>query len=91
MQTILLRIGQTLHAYPDLKVTVVGYTDNHNQPRTNQLVSLRRAMMVADYLRSHGVKSDRITTRAMGEKNPIASNATSQGRSQNRRIEILLS
>jgi outer membrane protein OmpA-like peptidoglycan-associated protein len=91
MQKVLIQVGRTLHDYPDLKVTVAAYTDNHNQSRTNQLVSLRRAMMVADYLRGHGVKSDRIATRAMGEKNPIVSNATSQGRSQNHRIEILLS
>ncbi|MBR6674663.1 MAG: OmpA family protein [Alphaproteobacteria bacterium] len=52
--------------------------------------SLRRANAVSNYLRLQGVDGNRIVTDGLGSKNPIASNATSAGREQNRRVEITL-
>jgi len=90
MQSTLKRIVQTLHQHPDLRVRVEVYTDNYGTPKKNQLVSLRRAMVVADYFRNHGVKSARISMAGKGQANPISSNATEAGRMQNRRVEIRL-
>jgi outer membrane protein OmpA-like peptidoglycan-associated protein len=54
----------------------------------NQTLSERRAQSVAGYLTSHGVQSARIATRGFGETQPIASNATEEGKAANRRVEI---
>lgn len=91
MMQSLAQVTRTLQAYPDLHVKVVGYTDNRGNPKASRLVSLRRAMVVADYFRNHGISSERISTAGLGQENPVADNATSQGRTQNRRIEIQLS
>ena len=86
----LFKIAQSLHNNPTLKVKISAYTDNRGTQKSSQLVSLRRAMMVADFFRTHGIPSNRISTHGMGQADPIASNATSQGRTLNRRIEIIL-
>lgn len=91
MQNILSSIAQTLENYPDLKINIIGYTDNVHSSRTNYLVALRRAMMIADYFRNHGINSNRISVHGLGEKDPIASNASAAGRMKNRRVEIILS
>ena len=90
MTYTLAEVTHTLKTYPDLRVKVTGYTDNRGNPKRNQLVSLRRAMMVADYFRNHGIDSARIATAGKGQEYPIADNASAQGRAQNRRIEIQL-
>ncbi|MCD6048020.1 MAG: glycine zipper protein [Gammaproteobacteria bacterium] len=87
----LAQVARTLQQYPDLRIKIVAYTDNRGDARKNQLVSLRRAMRVADYFRAHGVTSSRISTVGMGAVDPVANNATAQGRAQNRRIELQLS
>jgi len=91
MKKDLFKVAQTLHQNPHLKITISAYTDNHNAAKSAQLVSLRRAMVVADFFRNHGIKSNRISIHGMGSVNPIASNTTAQGRSANRRIEMILS
>lgn len=84
------QVVNTMHKYPALHVKITGYMDNHNRPKTSQLVSLKHAMVVADYFRNHGIDSGRIEMSGMGSANPIANNATSQGRVQNRRVEMML-
>jgi outer membrane protein OmpA-like peptidoglycan-associated protein len=87
----LAQVARTMQKYPDLRIKIIAYTDSRGDVRKNQLVSLRRAMRVADYFRAHGVASSRISTIGMGSVDPIASNATAQGRAQNRRIELQFS
>jgi outer membrane protein OmpA-like peptidoglycan-associated protein len=90
MIQILRQETKTLHTYPDLRIKVIGYSDNRNSPKMSQLISLRRAMLIADYFRSHGISSDRISALGIGSNNPVANNATAEGRAKNRRIELVL-
>lgn len=86
----LFKIAQTLHDHPELKVKVSAYTDNRGSLKSSQLVSLRRAMIIADAFRNAGIASSRISIHGMGAVNPIASNNTAEGRASNKRIEIIL-
>ena len=68
----------------------VGYTDSTGPAAYNQKLSVRRADSVKDYLVSKGVPADRIYTEGKGMNDPIASNATREGRALNRRVELEL-
>ncbi len=72
------------------KVLVVGHTDTSGKASYNKVLSRRRAQCVADYLISTGVDADKIRVVGRGPREPVASNATSAGRVQNRRVEILV-
>jgi general secretion pathway protein A len=74
----------------DLKITVEGYTDSHGDPSYNRQLSKYRADMVKNYLIGHGVSPANIMAIGRGPKNPITSNETSEGRKQNRRVEIMV-
>lgn len=65
-----------------------GHTDSTGNAEYNQGLSERRAASVKDYLVTQGVPSDRIYTEGKGLTQPVASNATREGRAQNRRVEI---
>jgi OOP family OmpA-OmpF porin len=69
-------------------VTVIGHTDSVGSDSYNQRLSEKRAKSVADYLLSRGVPSDKLVQYGKGEKEPIASNSNSAGRSKNRRVVI---
>ena len=71
-------------------VSIEGYTDSRGSPKKNQALSEKRARAVADYLASQGVPADRLQAVGKGESSPIASNSTSSGRAENRRVEIVL-
>lgn len=71
-------------------VVIEGYTDSRGSASKNQALSMRRAQTVSDYLTSQGVPADRIRSVGRGASAPIASNATADGRAQNRRVEIVL-
>jgi len=66
----------------------VGHTDSIGTEQYNMGLSQRRANSVKNYLVSKGIDPNRIYTEGKGEANPIASNATREGRAQNRRVEI---
>ena len=66
----------------------VGHTDSIGSEQYNQGLSERRANSVKNYLVSKGISADRIYTEGKGELSPVASNATREGRAQNRRVEI---
>lgn len=84
-------VAKVLAEYPKTYIDVYGHTDSDGSDAYNQTLSERRATSVADYLTSRGVQSARIATRGYGETQPIASNATAEGKAQNRRVEIKLS
>ena len=65
-----------------------GHTDSIGTEQYNQGLSERRANSVKEYLVSKGVPADRVYTEGKGELSPVASNATREGRAQNRRVEI---
>ncbi|MBJ7263390.1 MAG: OmpA family protein [Burkholderiaceae bacterium] len=69
-------------------IIAVGHTDSIGTDAYNQKLSERRAASVKTYLTSKGVPADRIYTEGKGETQPVASNATREGRAQNRRVEV---
>jgi len=69
-------------------VIAVGHTDSTGPQAYNQRLSERRAASVKDYLVSQGIDANRIYTEGKGELEPVATNATPEGRAQNRRVEI---
>lgn len=74
-----------LHARMD------GHTDNYGDSHYNQLLSLKRANAVADfYAESGNIPRGNLTTQGLGEKYPVASNNTAQGRAENRRVSIII-
>ena len=75
--------------HPEQRATIEGYTDSVGTAEYNQSLSERRAQSVQAALVALGVPSDRLSTRAYGEEQPVASNDTSAGRQLNRRVEIL--
>ena len=80
----------TLNQYPNRRVEVNGFTDSNGNEAHNQRLSERRADTVKEALIEDGVAASRVTTRGLGQSNPVASNATAEGRAQNRRVEIIL-
>lgn len=89
-QIKLAKIAGILLSYPDLNVRVDGYTDNTGTPDYNQQLSEQRADSVRNFLISQGVKASSISATGLGETAPVASNASAQGRQQNRRVELVV-
>jgi OOP family OmpA-OmpF porin len=79
----------TLKRYPNVHVSVDGYTDSVGSDAYNQKLSERRAKGVYDYLTEHGVDASRLDgPKGFGEANPIDTNKTKEGRQRNRRVEL---
>jgi outer membrane protein OmpA-like peptidoglycan-associated protein len=88
--TNLDKLINVLNKYPDTDIKILGHTDNKGTDAYNQGLSERRAASVSSYLKDHGISSSRVSTKGMGENDPIASNDTEEGRSQNRRVEFVI-
>jgi outer membrane protein OmpA-like peptidoglycan-associated protein len=73
-----------------LKVGVYGYTDNKGLDEVNIPLSEKRAAAVKDYLIRKGLKEGQIESKGFGSSRPVADNSTEEGRSRNRRVEIVL-
>ena len=71
-------------------IEIVGFTDSTGSRQYNMDLSQRRAQSVATYLTAQGVDGTRLSTRGAGPDQPLASNATADGRAQNRRVEVNL-
>lgn len=83
-------IIQLLQSHPDLKLEVRGHTDNVGAPAANLALSRDRAAAVKTYLVTTGsIDAGRLTTAGFGDTQPVADNATDEGRSQNRRVELV--
>ena len=74
-----------------IRISVEGHTDSVGSDASNQSLSEKRADAVRDFLVNAGVPSDRITAAGKGEAEPIATNKTTAGRQQNRRVELVVS
>jgi outer membrane protein OmpA-like peptidoglycan-associated protein len=84
-------LGQAYQALVDnlqIQIEVAGYTDNVGGVRANQKLSQRRAEAVKAWLVKKGVAASRITTVGKGDKDPVSTNRTPEGRAKNRRIEF---
>jgi OOP family OmpA-OmpF porin len=74
--------------HPDSTFKLVGNTDSDASDAYNEDLSKRRVDNVAQYVANNGVSSDRLTLNYKGEKDPVASNATEQGKADNRRVDV---
>ena len=86
----LLRFSQILKKYDRTNILVTGYTDNSGSDDSNVKLSLERAETVKSKLIKEKVQPKRLFTWGLGEKNPISSNATKEGRAKNRRVEFVV-
>ena len=87
---ILDQAVDVLNRYPSLRVEVAGHTDWVGTDEYNQGLSERRARTVYDYLIAKGISSDRLVgPNGYGERNPIDTNETAEGRARNRRTELV--
>lgn len=90
LQPILSRFAVTLNENPKTSVRIVGHTDSTGNDAINEPLSVNRAASVRNDLVSQGVASDRIAIDGRGSREPIADNATAEGRARNRRVDIFV-
>tara|TARA_Y100001956_G_C4107770_1_gene180830 strand:- start:557 stop:1234 length:678 start_codon:yes stop_codon:yes gene_type:complete len=81
-------VARILVEYPDTSLVIDGHTDSTGSDTTNQILSERRAESVRSYLVSQGVAAGRAVARGNGERYPLCTNSTTEGRACNRRVEI---
>ena len=79
---------EALKAWGDVNIEVAGHTDSMGSDAYNMKLSQRRAEAVRNFLISRGVAADRLTAKGYGESQPVADNATEEGRFKNRRVEL---
>ena len=84
----LANIAAILKAFPTVKVKVGGYTDNVGAEAANMALSTARAKTVAAELNKLGIVAGRMVPEGYGSQHPVASNATEEGKAQNRRISL---
>lgn len=78
-----------LDKWGNVNIEVAGHTDNRGSDKYNMKLSQRRAEAVRTYLISKGIAADRLTAKGYGESQPVADNATDEGRFKNRRVELI--
>ena len=83
-------LAQIFKAYPNAKAQLTGYADSSGSDPHNVQLGAARAEAVAQALQAQGVGADRIKTASGGAANPVDTNATSQGRAENRRTELVV-
>jgi outer membrane protein OmpA-like peptidoglycan-associated protein len=84
-------LANFLRVRPDRTVVVSGYTDDTGSANVNAALSAARAEVVKTALVNQGIEPSRIQSKGLGPSNPVASNATSDGRQKNRRVEVAIS
>lgn len=82
------KAAEVLAQYPDIVMEISGHTSSEGKAEVNQKLSEDRANAVATYLESKGIPRERLVVRGAGSSEPIADNATREGREKNRRIEF---
>jgi OmpA-OmpF porin, OOP family len=88
---VLDRLAAYMQANPQTRLLIEGHTDSTGSVATNEELSQRRADTVANALIQRGVLAQNLRAVGKGENLPVASNATAEGRQQNRRVEVVLS
>jgi outer membrane protein OmpA-like peptidoglycan-associated protein len=87
----LAKVAGIISGHPGLRLEVEGHTDNVGGDDYNQQLSEQRGTSVRDYLTQNGIPGSSVTTKGFGKTQPVASNDTSAGRQQNRRVELVVS
>lgn len=83
------QIVDLLRARPTLKVSIEGHTDNVGAPAANKTLSEQRARAVLDAVAAQGVERARLKSAGYGQERPVADNRTEDGRTKNRRVELV--
>lgn len=86
--SVLDQVIDVLRQRPKAHAEIHGYTDSRGGELFNQKLSERRAKSVVDYFVAHGISADELSSRGFGKTNPVATNDTSDGRAQNRRVTV---
>ncbi len=90
-EAMLTKLASILKEYPDTNVLVVGHTDSVGADDYNMTLSEKRAYSVTNYfVQNKGLSTSRFTTSWYGEEQPIADNATVEGRAKNRRVNVAI-
>ncbi|MBI1836807.1 MAG: OmpA family protein [Flavobacteriia bacterium] len=84
----LIQLIKVVNGHTDLRIKVTGNTDSDGSDLYNEDLSRRRAQAITDFFVQHGLKADRLKIEFNGEKNPIDSNNTPEGKQHNRRVEF---
>jgi outer membrane protein OmpA-like peptidoglycan-associated protein len=84
------KLVAALKEHPETTVAIEGHTDSTGAAGYNEELSRRRAQAVQNYLTTNGVDGSRLQARGLGEDYPVASNDSTAGRQQNRRVEIVI-
>lgn len=84
------RLARYLQAHPDQEILIEGHTDSVGAAGYNQRLSEQRAESVYQALEQRGVDPSRVRVVGLGENYPVADNSTQSGRSQNRRVEVVI-
>lgn len=90
-QTELKNFAAKMADMTDTDIAVFGHTDNTGTAAVNERISVQRAESVAAYLQKCGIAASRIKSAGLSYNDPVADNATAEGRAQNRRVEIFIS
>ena len=83
-------VATVLNRYDQSTIDIIGHADSDGAEDYNLDLSRRRASSVAQYLVSRNVLADRLYVDGRGESDPVASNATAEGKAMNRRVEIVI-
>ena len=89
-RTNLSNLAASLDKYPGSELLIAGHTDSVGTEAYNLALSQRRAEAAASFLASKGVDRSRLSSRGLGETEPVAPNETDAGRSKNRRVEVAI-
>jgi outer membrane protein OmpA-like peptidoglycan-associated protein len=89
-QDNLVQLAATLNKYDDTEVLIEGHTDSDGADAYNETLSERRAKAVARALEAQGVHAGRMSTMGYGESQPVADNASDDGKAKNRRVEVAI-
>ncbi len=89
-QENIMALAETLKKYEDTEVLIEGHTDDRGSEVYNQKLSEQRAGSVANLLMRQGVLGTRVVEQGYGELQPVADNATDEGRRLNRRVEVAI-
>jgi outer membrane protein OmpA-like peptidoglycan-associated protein len=85
------KIAEILKKHPEREIRIQGHTDSRGSDEANMTLSENRARAVLNALRdSHGIEQSRLSFKGFGKTNPVAPNTTEEGRSKNRRVEVII-
>ena len=86
----LKKLLNIMHEHPNMKIEVIGHTDSKGKENYNLYLSRKRAKAVVTYLNENGISKARTHYKGIGDAEPIGANDTDEGRSKNRRVEVLI-